>query len=299
MGYRRQDEETLHSRIDVKDLGLTVIYLWCRGEATGGGDGWRVAEVLPLDDREEEEESTWCGTVEEANEACQQRKTSIIPSGIPSTNTNGIRPNPAVNEDVEDDENDDDYWAQYDNAPASTPGPPQPHPPPSTSRTQKHARTTSEADYFSRYADIQPEMDSDDPSTDPNTIGESSLNGNIITPASRSNPSPLNQTRPDPGIDTEIETKTETPIYIHSPTATEHPRPSSSDTNSSSAIVDRLEGSATMQSKTELAVRQHIASSMKSLYRLARSTGMGMGEFEGTISRELEVLGIEEDMEGG
>ncbi len=54
-----------------------------------------------------------------------------------------------------------------------------------------------------------------------------------------------------------------------------------------------------MQSQTELAVRQHIASTMKSLYRLARSTGMEMVDFEKVISMEVEMLGFEEGMEEG
>lgn len=301
VGYRRLDEETLHSRIDVKDLTLTVIYLWCVGDATGGGDGWRVAEILPFDTREEQ--TSWRKTVEEANQVCQQKRAlgiaeTVTSDGKPSNIGNGIHPD--INEDVDND-NDDGYWAQYDNVPASTPGPPQPQPPHSTSRSQTHARSTSEADYFSRYADIQPEMDNDDPSTDRNTVGESTLNGNIITSGSRLNLSPppqISRPHPYPNIDMKPETDIKHSAHIYSPTATEHPRPPS-DTDSCFATVDRLEGSASVQSQTELAVRQHIASSMKSLYRLARSTGMGMGEFEGTVGRELEVLGIEEGMEGG
>ncbi|KAI4178005.1 MAG: hypothetical protein LQ343_000089 [Gyalolechia ehrenbergii] len=300
LGYRRLDQETLHSRVDIRDLGLTIIYLWCVGDTAGGGDGWRVAEVLPLDNREEES-STWSKTIEEANEACQQKNASsttqkATPNCIPTSVANGIHPDSASNEQANDD--DDDYWAQYDNAPSSTPGPPPPQPPAPTSRTTKHDRTASEGEYFSRYADIQPEMDNDDPSTDRHTIGESSLDGHIMTPTSR--PNPVSQPPPLPQRLPDNETETEPPLL--SPTATEHPYPpqtSSSDMGSSSTVVDKLEGSATIQSQTELAVKQHIASTMKSLYRLARGTGMGVGEFEGTIGRELEVLGIEEGMEGG
>ncbi|KAL9025572.1 MAG: hypothetical protein Q9196_005629, partial [Gyalolechia fulgens] len=167
VGYRRLDEETLHSRLDIRDLGLTVIYLWCLGDAAGGGDGWRVAEVLPLLTRDEGS-STWRTMVKDANEACQPKEAfntteKAIPNGIPSTIGNGIRPASAVNEE---DNDDDDYWAQYDNAPSSTPGPPPLQAPRPASRPTKHGRTASEAEYFSRYADIQPEMDNDDPSTD-------------------------------------------------------------------------------------------------------------------------------------
>ncbi|KAL8723404.1 MAG: hypothetical protein Q9225_000320 [Loekoesia sp. 1 TL-2023] len=298
IGYRRLDEETLHSRIDVRDLGLTVTYLWCMGDEAGGGDGWRVAEVLPLDDAEDTT-SIWSNTIREADEACQRNKLSsttakATPNGVHSRVANGVQSDSVAGR--EDD--DDDYWAQYDNAPLSTPGP-QPSPgPPADVRATRHGRTASEAEYFSRYADILPDMDNDDPSADRNVIGESSLNGNVIAPTSH--PDTASRIPPIASLtNKDLDAATQIPIF--SPTATENPHPqtSSSDAGSSSAVVDKLEGSAMLQSQTELAVRQHIASTMKSLYRLARSTGMGMAEFEGTIKTELEVLGFEEGMEEG
>ncbi|KAL9600850.1 MAG: hypothetical protein Q9219_002892 [cf. Caloplaca sp. 3 TL-2023] len=295
VGYRRLDEETVHCRIDVRDLGLTVVYLWCTGDEAGGGDGWRVAEVLPLGDGEETL-PTLSETIEEANEACQQRENSTKASlDGATTATNGTHQTASTN----GEDNDDDYWAQYDNAPSSTPGP-QPTPgPPAPTRATKNKQIASEAEYFSRYADIQPEMDNDDPSTHRNAIGKSSLNGNII--ASASHPDPTSTAPPATTQSPPNDPASRILSAIFSPKATEHPhrQTSSSDTGSSSAVVDKLEGSATLQSQTELAVRQHIASTMKSLYRLARSTGMQMTEFEGTIRTELEVLGFEEGMEGG
>ncbi|KAL8917024.1 MAG: hypothetical protein Q9208_008199 [Pyrenodesmia sp. 3 TL-2023] len=289
-GYRRLDVETLHARIDVGDLRLTVIYLWCVGDTEGGGDGWRVGEVLPLN-RDGDTTSDWKTSIEEADETTRQKSVTNTPAqgvvnGDPAVEPNGISSNAVV--DGADD--DDDYWAQYDNAPTSTPGP-QPSPaPPADTRAPRHGRTMSDADYYSQYAQVQPDMDNDDPSADRNAIGEFSLNGDTIAPTSQPAPS-----QPDSHPDS----STKSPAPILSQPTTEHPRPQtgSSDDGSSSAIVDRLEDSASMQSQTELAVRQHVASTIKSLHRLARSTGIGTAEFEGMIKTEMEMLRFEEGME--
>lgn len=298
VGYRRLDEETLQSKIDITDLRLTVIYLWCEGDTEGGGDGWRVAEVLPLDDREDTSSAEWRKSLEEADEASPPRtvtRTSAkgTENTVPAVDTNGASSTSAI--DGADD--DDGYWAQYDNAPTSTPGPQPPQAPPTNTRAPHHGRTASEAEYFSRYAEVQPDMDNDDPSTDRNAIGESSLNGNVIASTSQPAP-PLSSPPAASNNDPATNAKTPAPRLPH--TVTEHPRPQTASSDaSSSAVVDKLEDSASMQSQTELAVRQHIASTMKSLQRLARSMGMDMVEFEGVIKTEVEMLRFEERMEGG
>lgn len=288
MGYRRLDEETLQSRIDIRDLGLTVIYLWCIGDTEGGGDGWRVAEVLPLDNAASIP-TIWKKSTEEANEACTQNKSSstVTESNISSTVTNSVHSSSAI--DGADDD-DDDYWAQYDNAPSSTPGP-STSPGPKQTPKARPGRTMSDAAYFSQYSQVQPDMDNDDPSTDRNAIGESSLNGDTLASttsyaASQSIPQP-----PSNGSFAQ-----ETSISAPQPSTD---RPQASSSNASSPVVDKLEGSAMMQSQTELAVRQHIASTMKNLYRLARGTGMEMVDFEKVIFMEVEMLGFEEGMEEG
>ncbi|KAL8662280.1 MAG: hypothetical protein Q9168_008285, partial [Polycauliona sp. 1 TL-2023] len=174
VGYRRLDEETLHCRIDIRDLGVTVIYLWCIGDTEGGGDGWRVAEVLPLDSTASVA-TVWKKSVEEATEACIQNPsttTTTIENTTPSAIQNGIHTSStAINatDGNAEEEDDDDYWTQYDAAPSSTPGPsasPNPQQQPKT----RHGRTMSDAAYFSQYSSVQPDMDNDDPSADLNAI---------------------------------------------------------------------------------------------------------------------------------
>ncbi|KAL8849125.1 MAG: hypothetical protein Q9221_005894 [Calogaya cf. arnoldii] len=290
VGYRRLDEETLQCRIDIRDLGLTIIYLWCIGDIEGGGDGWRVTEVLPLAS-EASTPSIWKNSIEEANDTCTQHKSSSTATTTANA-TRSTAPNAIHNTSAIDgaDDDDDDYWAQYDIAPSSTPGPstsPGPQQPPKA----RNGRTMSDAAYFSQYSQVQPDMDNDDPSTDRNAIGESSLNGDTL--ATTTNHAPSHSIPPH-----EQPISAPQPSYTTGKTA-DRPHTSSSNASSPSPAVDKLEGSAMIQSQTELAVRQHIASTMKSMYRLARSTGMEMVDFEKVILMEVEVLGVEEGMEEG
>ena len=47
-----------------------------------------------------------------------------------------------------------------------------------------------------------------------------------------------------------------------------------------------------LQSVAEIAIRQHISTSMKSLFRLARGSGIERDEFESLIQTELDTLGM-------
>jgi hypothetical protein len=51
-----------------------------------------------------------------------------------------------------------------------------------------------------------------------------------------------------------------------------------------------LEREAESHSQAEIAIKQHISTDIKSLFRLARSAGIEREEFERIIQRELEVL---------
>ena len=51
--------------------------------------------------------------------------------------------------------------------------------------------------------------------------------------------------------------------------------------------------------QAETGVKQHISTTIKSLFRLAKVVGMGREEFERVVNTELEVLGIVEDGEEG
>lgn len=89
------------------------------------------------------------------------------------------------------------------------------------------------------------------------------------------------------------------------------PRPDSSSSASRgserSVAVERLEERAESmgspglrpaverEAQNEVAIRQHISTSMKSLYRLARAAGMEREDFGALVEREVALLGVEED----
>ena len=55
-------------------------------------------------------------------------------------------------------------------------------------------------------------------------------------------------------------------------------------------VRERLEREAESHSQAELAIKQHISTDLKSLFRLARTAGIDREEFERIVKRELDVL---------
>ena len=282
VGYKRLDEETLQARVDIVDLGLTVIYLWCQGDQEGGGDGWRVSEVLPLIETTDISSGSWWPTIAAAERGAGNSSQARPPTQTDSTepHLNGY-PNGSDGAIPDSDSgDDDDYWAQYDKTPGRTPAPSRSPPRSDTSALNGHTRSTSEEAYFSQYAHVQPEMDNDDPSTQEST-GPSSLHGNTFTDPTSRHPleEPLLNGFPRPVPDEQRTTYLTQPSPRTPPTA-------------DSETVSRLEDSALMQSAGEAAVRQHVGTSIKSLFRLCRAVGIERGEFEEMVKTELETLSM-------
>ena len=274
--YRRLDEETLQARVLLADLGLVVIYLWCEDDLEGGGSGWRVSEVNPAKDTADGP-NIWWRTINDADEKAKATLVAEAPKS--SAKLGDSVPALAGTEKDEEDDEDDGYWAQYDNTPARTPGKAQSPPLNAAASTILHGRNTSEADYYAQYAKVQPAMDNDDPSENREMIGESSLDGNAVTGI----------------VPMSAITNTSMPSLqnLEQEVNISHPRPSSS--SSSSVAVTRLEDSAAVQSFSEIAVRQHISTSLKSLFRLARGSGIDKDEFERLIDTELSALSMMPD----
>ena len=277
--YKRFDEETLRAVLPVAEFGLTVFYLWCTSEQEG--NGWRVAEVTPYK-KEHSEDATWTSSIFDADTSSPERIVSETIRDAEDAEALGPNGNVQISAANEDAEDDDDYWNQYDRTPGPTPGPeksPVPHSIPTQSRA-------TEDDYYSRYADVQPALDGEDPSEEKTVQdaigGESTLNGNAFTHLLQ------RQTRDERAGDRPVFHEDEEDGIIIS-----QPQPQSSRSPSSSGVsdtVDRLEQTAAAQSDSEVAVRQHVSTTMKSMYRLARCTGMDREEFVRICQRELEVL---------
>lgn len=265
--YKRMDEETLHAQIQLPEYGLNVLYGWCVNDPDGGGTGWRVAELLSRDPTTQDEDSSWSTSVREAND----RAGAGPPEEKPSSG------------DHLNDLDEDDYWAQYDTAPASrsTPG----------SRTIVSAQRpmVSDDSYLARYADVQPAMDHEDPSGRTPEIGESSLQGNALAELIQQHfaaheTGERAQSNGDPSA-----AGTEALAAMLS-----HPRPSSASSCGSDTVA-KLEQEAETQSSSEMGVKQHIGASVKSLYRLAKATGMNHEQFQTLVRTELELLALADD----
>jgi len=283
--YRRLDSETLQAKCDVKEHGLSVIWMWCENDTgavgleQGGGvepsSGWRVAEVRPF---EEDTTEHWHDTMRQADEAGDVGDGLVREEQAFGTGTRQLNATNA--NDGEDD--DDDYWNSYDRTPA-TRTPAQKHTPvpqnvPSSDRQRQYS--TAEDEYFSRYgSEVQPAMDGHDPDEAEDASGiESSLN--VHQPArsmARESANLPLVAEQDPPIITAA-----THDRIHSPSPS---RASSAATN-----VEQLESSASSASAAEQGIRQHVSYEIKSLYRLARAAGIDREEFMQAVQTELDVL---------
>lgn len=289
--YRRSDPETLHARLILGEFGIIPTYLWCTGGE--GGSRWLLAELRGVADAEDGTE--WFQSLGEANEAGFRRRPL-------KSNGYSTQEVPQYSEPQQEDDEDDDgsYWAAYDQTPNIRTPAQKRSPAPQSGRTQI-GPTQSELDYFARYAsEVQPALDAHDPDEESPEVGESTLNGNALNYIRAPQTEPLETSNLGPnGYDSSLpppylngsgeESRTE---HIESVddaqhAALNHPRPSSS---SSSRSVERLEREAANHSQAELAIKQHISTDIKSLFRLARASGIDREEFERIIQRELEVL---------
>lgn len=272
--YKRIDDETLRARVLLSEYCLTVIYLWCPDDEQGGGRGWRVAELLPREGPAEDE-SSWASSIGEAND---QAKEELLADALDDR----VHAQPADNGLVQDDDDDDDYWAQYD----ATPGNKTPAPRAGSSNHQPSG--LSEASYYSQYGNVQPAMDNHDPEEEQPEVGPSSLNGDMLASLLR---------RQVNGFD-DASSAPRTNGYEHGEVPSDaaarslsHPRPASASSGSSDAVA-KLEQEAESQSTYEVGVKQHIGTSIKSLFRLAKATGMSRVEFQAMVRTELELLDV-------
>ena len=280
--YKRIDEETLHAKIELPDYCLKGIYLWCLDDHEGGGPGWRVAELLPREGAVED--GTWSISIGEAN---VQSKERLMEDALQAAEKDEQVKQGQDGQEPEAGEEDDDdaYWAQYDATPGRTPAVKTPAPNPVSSLEHQN---DSETSYFSQYGDVQPAMDNHDPAEDQPELGPSSLNGDILAS--------LLQRQVDGAGSTDQPARTNgyppgAAANEESAMSLNHPHPSSDSINSSDAVA-KLEQEAESRSSCEMGVKQHISSNIKSLFRLAKSTGISRTEFQSLVSTELEMLNL-------
>ncbi len=325
IAYRRIDEETLHSLIALRELGLEVKLVWCVNDAEGGppNDGWRIGEVGVVEKRD----GSWGHeTIDEAEEAfeTETHANHHLVSHHLTNGTNGL--NAGVQEEEDDD--DDDYWAQYDNTPARTPAAKR-SPAPPANQLDMLAHVDADADedeYYAQYAQVQPALDNDDPDeVARNGDVESTLGGKGLGNAGgQKQVEHMKSFETEEGRETKDSTLTWSLVNSVNSGSLDsscspilHPRPSSSSGSSGSETVAKLErlvgagevvngngkelekkAGLTSRELSEVGIRQHIATSVKSLYRLARVAGIEKAEFERIVHTEVECLGLWDEEEG-
>jgi hypothetical protein len=294
--YRRSDPETLHARLVLGEFELLPTYLWCTGGE--GGNRWLLAELRGTEDSDDGTE--WFAGMADANEAGFKRK---------ATQSNSITSQPAYLQPgpvKEEEDEDDSYWAAYDRTPGQTPMQKHSPAPGASSRTQA-GPSQSELEYFARYAsEVQPALDAHDPDEENPVTGESTLNGNALDYTREPQTEPLETSNLGPnGYDSSMPpayagnggidgTGNTDAIGQDDFSALNHPRPTSSASTNS---VERLERKAENYSQAETAIKQHISTDIKSLFRLAKASGIDREEFERIIQRELEILPLLEQEE--
>lgn len=277
--YKRIDDETLKAQLLLPEYNLAVIYLWCPTDEQGGGRGWRVAELLPREGPLEDEK-TWASSIGEANDQARERLLAeVLDDGPEGQSKEGAK--------QEEEDDDDDYWARYDATPGQTPGVKSPAPPARASNLRPSG--LSEASYFQQYGDVQPAMDNHDPQEEQPEVGPSSLNGDMLTSLLRrqvngtdADPPRANGYAPGDAPNDEVARRLS------------HPRPASASSHSSDAVA-KLEQEAENRSTYEVGVKQHIGTSIKSLFRLAKATGISRSEFQSLVQTELELLDLADD----
>lgn len=311
--FRRLDEETLHAQVRAEQFGILPTYLWCESDEHGQlGPGWRLAELRALED--EEDGTEWFESISEANDAAPTRRTHL-PDPTPQQNSRpayGRIPSSTTN----GDDNDDAYWAAYDRTPGRrTPAnklSPLPSSaaqfPPHLQQRGASAASQAEQDYYARYAaEVQPALDSHDPDEESSQTGPSTLNGHTLLPA-ESAPAALPSTSRMSYYDND-DRPTNHSLYPAAPNpsalqqtntfplpapAPISPSASPSPTTSIEKLEARARAISEADDRAHMAIRQHIATDVKSLYRLARTAGMERGEFERVVRTELECLGLME-----
>lgn len=325
--YRRLDAETLQARCNVPLHNIAVHWVWCVNDTgvvgledgAGAGaeptDGWKVAEVLPMeseDGRATFDTTQWYNSVQDAEQAAEI--VGLSGDDLPSFSQPGLVPPRAPSAPAEDD----DYWASYDRTPSRTPArtPAKHSPAPGSLSTAQQYRdrqmstysmtSEAEADYYARYGDeVQPALDNHDPD-EAQAAKEAGIHVPQAIVRQVEHERNTNEGNAEHNVDTSArntanddQTRSRAEIKIHSPQPS---RPHSAHSSHSSDDVANLEAAAMSKSwmsgasesstTAEAGVKRHIGMEIKSLFRLAQNVGIERTEFDRMVKTELELLGL-------
>ncbi|KAL9049732.1 MAG: hypothetical protein Q9162_007057 [Coniocarpon cinnabarinum] len=291
--YRRLDEETVQARCDVHEYHVGFLFVWSSNDIRGVGlegttngmahDAWRLAEVVPLEGDENLELEGWHEALAEAEHRSRAMQNAM--NGVRTTQASNSHFTSALTENNANEDDEDDYWASYDRTPGKG------TPAPSRNASVFNHQGQSEQDYLARYGEVQPAMDAHDPDEEE---GARALGATQAGQPHDRNATARNDMDIFRSLHAAIEQQDGQPDMAM-PTSQRlpsMPQPHQTNGDPPSPIVAALERSSSEQSTAaETSVKQHISYEMKSLFRLAQGVGIGRGEFDELVRRELEVLG--------
>lgn len=281
--YRRIDAETLQALVALTELGLSFQLIYCINDHEGGGDGWRVGEITTADKPSPFSSFGGASTIDEAERQFQELQAAAK-SGSKPIQANGHLAVTAA--PVDDEDEDDGYWDQYDATPANrtpaqkrSPAPRSNAQAPTSNAFQPTA--TDDDDYFAQYDEVQPAMDNYDPDE-----AEVAQQAQIEVPplGLGGMASGFKESEVVPEPDRHVNGSSKSPIL--------QPRPESSASSNGSHTVAKLEATAGLQEQSEFGVKQHVSRSIRSLFQLSRASGIDRDEFERLVQTELNLLGM-------
>ncbi|KAI9888394.1 MAG: hypothetical protein M1814_000510 [Vezdaea aestivalis] len=268
--YARLDAETLRAKVALDELEIEILFVWCSDDTQGlgGTGGWRVSEVLPRESTESNK-GEWKATIIDAEE--KFRSLQFRGNAGSSNRLEALQRQESSTGTTGSDNDDDDYWQRYDATPSRTPGPMASadlNTETPSSSIQMPSNDNDDA-YFNQYASIQPEMDGDDPSAGLSEKQGSTLQGdNLLKSDIKHAPfSPEAYRQPSDSLD-------RSRLGFESP----------------SEPVANLERVAENDSRTEMSIKTHVSSTIKSLWRLSRTVGISRGDFSEMVLQELKLL---------
>ncbi|RKF78111.1 hypothetical protein GcM3_067013 [Golovinomyces cichoracearum] len=283
--YRYTDSETLEALASLYQLGLTIKLIWCTNDTAGAdaGDGWRIREVgiCTADSMDWGSKSL--------SMAVDKFKSNKI-RNFDSNNIKNAKESFPRSEIDEEEEDDDNYWAQYDHVPGQTPK----QVPTNTQPAQNNQSLNpadSEEEYYANYDMVQPAMENHDPDEN---INYSIVNGNtmpqyvpenssVIELSSSSQLQNVNEAWFDGSIESSV---------LITKNLLPHPSVKFDTKFTDSNPMTNSERQGPSSATTENAIKTHIGATMKSLHRLARAAGIEMEEFDRVVRNQLDLMSM-------
>ncbi|POS85216.1 hypothetical protein EPUL_002846 [Erysiphe pulchra] len=276
--FRRLDRETLEALVSLHILDLTVKLVWCVNDTNGidGQDGWRIGEIGACTMNDENWGAETIHLAEQEFTLKESQKHSRITSRKSSIKAE-------IEEEKEED--DDKYWAQYDNIAAETPADIQSP----VNAKNPLAGVEGDDEYYAGYDMVQPALDNHDP--------EKSIVKGLLDKKVTQNPGNLSSSLFDPsisslqhnGYEAWPEDSAASSVFF---TKKSLPLPFSGDDSEivSNGLTEAMPERQAIMS--ENAIKTHIGTSLKSLYRLSQSAGIGQGEFYRLVRTQLDLMTV-------